>query len=77
MSRFRSSPIFAPSEFSFDGELIFWSSCLAISLILIARIWIFHRKDSLKKKLMWSAILMLPVLGWVLYGAFYNTLGDN
>jgi hypothetical protein len=69
--RFHTSPIFIPTEFSPFGERLFFTGCLLASLILIAHLWIFHRKDKLGRKLIWSALLMLPVLGWALYGAFY------
>jgi hypothetical protein len=77
VNRFHTSPIFPATEFSPLGERLFFAFCLWVSLSLIARIWILHRKDRLMKKIIWSAILMLPIMGWVFYAAFYNMLDDG
>ena len=69
--------IFIPTEFSPFWERVFWTTCLTVSLILIAHLWIFHRTDKLGRKVLWSALLLLPVLGWALYGAFYSAFTDG
>jgi len=44
----------------------------AISVFLIMHLWLKHRQESRRKKLLWSLILLMPVVGWVFYGGFYN-----
>jgi len=75
--RYQSHLVFIPEDFSPFGERVFLTFCLCVSLILVARIWIFHRHDKLLKKIFWSALLMLPLLGWALYGAFYSPVGGD
>jgi len=69
--------MFFPTRFSPFGERVFWTGCLVVSLILIAHLWIFHRQDKLKQKILWSVVLMLPALGLALYGAFYNSFTNG
>ncbi len=45
---------------------------VSISLCLIANLWIRRRSDSLGRKLSWSIILLVPVIGWLFYAAFYH-----
>ncbi len=46
--------------------------CLWISLCLIVRLWATRRTDPALRKLVWSAVLLLPLFGWLFYGAFYR-----
>lgn len=50
--------------------------CLAagvlVSLCLIAHLWLTHRGDSTLRKLLWSFVLLAPLVGWVFYGGFYR-----
>jgi hypothetical protein len=43
-----------------------------ISLCLIARLWVIYRSDSVLTKLVWSLVLLIPLLGWIVYGGFYH-----
>ncbi len=45
--------------------------CLAISLCLIARLWFLHRGDSVGSRMLWSAVLLLPIFGWLFFAAFH------
>jgi hypothetical protein len=45
---------------------------LWISLSLIARMWLLHRQRAFVSKLAWTIILLVPLVGWVMYGAFFN-----
>ena len=46
---------------------------LFISLCIIARLWVTRRADPIGRKLVWSVIvLLLPMLGWLFYAAFYQ-----
>jgi hypothetical protein len=51
--------------------------CVWLSVSLIIRLWLVHKKDSLPRKLMWSLVLSVPFFGWLLYGAFYTPLNEN
>jgi len=42
------------------------------SLSLILCLWIRHRADTVCKKVMWTAVLLIPIAGWLFYGALYN-----
>ena len=53
------------------------TACVWISLTLIFRIWSIHRADSMVKKTLWSLILFIPFVGWILYGGFHHPLGYN
>jgi len=52
--------------------LIIFAVCAWISLSLIARMWLVHRRAGLLKKLFWSVALLVPPLGWIFYGAFFR-----
>ncbi len=54
--------------------ILFW---LWVSLSLIIRLWLRHRSDPLRKRLLWSFVLCIPFFGWLLYGAFYTPLREN
>ena len=43
-----------------------------ISAALILSLWLRHRRDHLLKRLGWSLVLLVPVIGWVLYGGLYR-----
>ena len=51
--------------------------CLWVSLSLIARLWMVHRAAPLPRKLFWSAALLVPLLGWFFYAAFFRPLGRS
>ena len=43
-----------------------------ISAALILSLWVRHRRDTILKRLGWSLVLLVPVIGWVLYGGLYR-----
>jgi hypothetical protein len=43
-----------------------------ISLSLIARMWLVHRRARFIKKLFWSFVLLVPIAGWIFYGALFH-----
>ncbi len=49
--------------------------CFGISVVLILHLWLSYRRASLLKKIAWSLILLLPLLGWLLYFALFNPPG--
>jgi hypothetical protein len=61
--RNRTSPIFPDMEPLRRGEKIACLVCLGVSLCLIARMWLAHRKDGVFKKTFWSFILLVPMAG--------------
>jgi hypothetical protein len=52
--------------------IIVLASCLFVSLCLIARLWFTRRRDSALRKILWSIMLLVPLLGWLFYAAFYH-----
>jgi hypothetical protein len=46
--------------------------CLWVSLCLIIRVWIVHRRAGFLRKLLWSFGLLIPLFGWLLYSAFFR-----
>lgn len=55
------------------GAILF--GLAGISLVFILHLWIGHRRASIVKKITWSLILCLPLLGWLLYLALFNPPG--
>jgi len=43
-----------------------------VSVSLLGRMWVVHRRTGLLKKLFWSVVLLVPLLGWIFYGAFFQ-----
>jgi hypothetical protein len=43
-----------------------------VSLCLIARLWVVHRRDRIVAKLVWSLVLSIPFFGWIFFAAFYR-----
>ena len=43
-----------------------------ISAALILSLWVCYRRDTILKRLGWSLVLLVPVIGWVLYGGLYR-----
>ncbi len=50
------------------------SVCSLVSGWMIFGLWRKRRSDSFTKKVFWSTILLIPLLGWLLYGALYTSL---
>jgi hypothetical protein len=71
MSRYHGAPIF-PVDGSPLFDRLLWAFCAAVSFCLISHLWIRHGTDGIKKKIIWSAMLLVPIMGWVFYGAFYQ-----
>ncbi len=73
------SPLLNPLEGLFShhpaAALVLASLSLAASMVLICRMWSVHRKDTFFKKLLWSFILLVPLAGWIAYGALFHPLG--
>ena len=44
-----------------------------VSLCLIARLWVIHRRDLVIAKLSWTVVLLVPLLGWLFFAAFYRS----
>ena len=39
---------------------------------LMYHVWKTHPLDSSRKKVLWTIVLVIPVVGWLLYGQFYR-----
>jgi uncharacterized membrane protein len=48
------------------------AACISVSLCLIVQLWLTHHNDSMLRKLFWSLVLLVPLIGWVFYGGFYR-----
>jgi hypothetical protein len=46
--------------------------CAFISLFLIARLWVVHRRARAISKIVWSIVVLIPVFGWLCFAAFYR-----
>ncbi|MCA1601626.1 MAG: hypothetical protein LC776_08285 [Acidobacteria bacterium] len=46
--------------------------CAATSLCLIARLWIRGRRGGTLRKLAWSLVLLVPLVGWIFFAGFYR-----
>lgn len=46
-----------------------------LSLALIVRLWIKHKKASLPKKIFWTLVLIIPSIGPIFYAAFFKRPG--
>jgi len=46
--------------------------CLWVSISLILRMWLVHRRATLFKKITWSFILLMPVFGWFFYAGCFH-----
>ena len=51
-----------------------WSGafCLWVSISLIIRMWLVHRRATVIKKLTWSVLLLIPLFGWFLYAGCFH-----
>jgi hypothetical protein len=48
------------------------AACVFLNFCLIAQLWFTHRSDSPLRKLRWSIVLLVLLLGWIFYGGFYR-----
>jgi len=51
-------------------------AALLVSAILLKNLW-FRKNESLLKKIIWTPIILFPVIGWIFYGGFYTPPGTN
>lgn len=51
------------------------AAALSVSAVLIYRLW--RRPDAPGKKILWSLVLLVPLFGWIFYGALYKPPGRN
>jgi len=49
--------------------------CLWVSVCLILRMWLIHRRASFLKKLLWSVMLFVPLFGWLFYAGCFQVPG--
>jgi hypothetical protein len=61
----------------FPAEILLFLVCAGVSLVLIVRLWTRHPSDSFFKKMRWSLLLVIPLFGWLFYGALYTPLSEN
>ena len=46
--------------------------CLGVSVKLGAGLWRNHTEASVLKRLVWSVVILVPVLGWICYGGLFS-----
>ena len=56
---------------------LFVATYLTISIMLIINLWQKHPKDSAAKKLFWTFVLVIPIIGWIFYGGMYESPAKN
>ncbi len=44
---------------------------------LMFHLWKTHPEDKYRKKVLWTIVLVLPLLGWMLYGQYYGESRDQ
>jgi hypothetical protein len=54
------------------AAVVIGAVCAFVNLCLIARLWVVHPRDSIARKIVWTLVLFVPLLGWIFYGAFYR-----
>ncbi len=57
------------------GPLILAGLAVWISSILVVWIWVKHRDVSTPRKLLWTLVVMIPPLGWMLFWGFFRPPG--
>ena len=56
-----------------DLQIISICGTLGITLLLLADIWVWNRRGvRLLRKVEFSALSLLPLLGWIIYAALRN-----
>jgi hypothetical protein len=53
-------------------SIIILAACVAVSLCLIARLWVMGRRVRALRKIAWSIVLFVPLFGWLFFAAFYH-----
>ena len=43
-----------------------------VSITLVVRVWMVHRRARFSKKFLWSFALLVPLFGWVFYGGCFQ-----
>ena len=51
---------------------IFTLVSILISVLLTIHLWCAHDGDSPGRKLLWTLVITIPVVGWLFYGGLYN-----
>lgn len=49
--------------------------CLSVSLCFVVHLWLARRGDPVIGRGVWTVILLVPLLGWLFYLAFYRAPG--
>lgn len=57
------------------GAIWVGAFCLWVSVSLIVRMWVIHRRAAFLKKFLWSFVLFIPLFGWLLYGGLFHVPG--
>ena len=56
------------------------TASLCVSMKFTVQMWLLHREASVVKRIAWTVILLVPLVGWICYGGFFHvpsTLRDD
>jgi len=56
------------------GDMVFLPLVEAISVVCIVVMWRRHTPDRLRKDVLWTFVLVIPIFGPLLWGALYGGL---
>lgn len=52
-------------------SIIAWVACITVAALLLRHLW--TRPDgSVRKRKLWSLVVCVPVIGWILYAVLYD-----
>ena len=70
-----SDPFFDPHAWLTQHHtvaMLLGAFCLWVSICLILRMWLMHRREPFIHKLVWTFFLLIPLFGWIFYAAFFR-----
>ena len=54
---------------------LFWAA-LALSVVCVIHLWKYS-EGSVPRKLVWSAVMLFPIMGPLMYGAIYDAPSEQ
>jgi hypothetical protein len=58
----------------FPVFLVLGGLSLWLSLVLVLKLWVNHPEAILRRKIFWTVVLLMPLIGPMVYGALFNPL---
>lgn len=72
-----ASPVTAQELGDFSGILFYSVIIFFYSLAFYCIIKLWMKRETILKKLYWTFVLLIPILGVLLYGAFYDSKNEK